>query len=169
MNIRSVVICVLLGALIAGCSYSLPAPLQRQVEHLSAEADGVYKVVRTTKAKHADGTVDEDNFDIVRNQYNALVRAHDDWCDEVRNVISKEMQNFENDDQYRNKVEQLENASAEFEKAADAALDTPSDVPDWVVESRELIELAYSERKLKQAADVIYDDLRMLRWDEIKP
>jgi PBP1b-binding outer membrane lipoprotein LpoB len=168
MNKSRIAGTLLLALAVAGCSYSLPAPVQRQVDSISAQADNVYKAVRAARAAEKDGKIDDTTLRNVRSKYNELVRAHDDWRDEVRNVISKEMENFENDDQYRNKVRQLENASAEFEKAADAALGTPSDVPDWSVETRELIELAYSERKLKQAADIVYDDLRMSRWDEIK-
>lgn len=169
MKAANIVIRVLLVVLVAGCGYALPPPLQQQVDTLTGQADGVYRVVRAVKAGAEGGTVDETTLNTVRKRYDELVDAHDDWRDEVKNVISKEMDDFEKDGEYQNSVRKLENASSEFEKAADAALGgPPSDVPDWSVETKELINLAYNERKLKRAADLIYNDLRMLRWDEIK-
>jgi hypothetical protein len=169
MRTASVVVRILLVVVVAGCGYALPPPLQQQVDTLTGQAEGVYSIVRTVKAGAEDGTLGDATLNTVRKKYDELVGAHDDWRAEVKDVISKEMQNFEKDDEYQNSVRKLENASAELEKAADAAAGgTPADVPDWSVETRELINLAYNERKLKRAADLIYEDLRMMRWDEIK-
>jgi len=67
-------------------------------------------------------------------------------------------------------VAKLETASNEFEKAADAALGAGSvtDVPDWPTEAREMIVRAYNERKMKEAARLIREQLQIARWDEIK-
>jgi len=169
MKAANVIVRVLLLVVVAGCGYALPPPLQDHVNTLTGQTEGVYGIVRTIKAGAEEGAVDDATLKTVRRRYDELVSAHDDWRDEVKDVISTEMENFEKDDEYQNSVRKLENASAEFEKAADAALGgTPADVPDWSVETRELIDLAYNERKLRRAADLIYEDLRMLRWDEIK-
>jgi hypothetical protein len=115
-------------------------PLQQQVNTLTGQGDGVYGVVRTVQAGAVGGTVDDATSNTVRKRYNELVDVHVDWHAEVKNVISKEMVDFEKDDEYQNSVRKLQNASSEFEKVADAALGgTPSDVPDWSVVTKELI------------------------------
>jgi len=169
MSKKLVLVCLFITVLVFGCGYSLPPPLQDQVDTLVKQTEGVYNVVKMVKSGAEDGSVSDASLNNVRKTYNELVDAHDDWRAEVKNVISKEMDNFENDGEYVNAVRKLDNASTAFEKAADAALsDTPTEVPDWMVESTELIDLAYNERKLKRAADLIYEDLRMLPWDEVK-
>ena len=169
MKKRAVIAGLAMAFVVAGCGYSLPPPLQDQVNTLTKQADGLYNAVKMVKRGAADGSVSQSALANVQKTYNELVDAHDDWRDEVQNVIAKEMDNFENDAAYVNSVRKLENASTAFEKAANAAMkDSPTEVPDWMVESTELIELAYNERKLKRAADLIHEDLRMLRWDEIK-
>jgi hypothetical protein len=149
----------------AGCGYSLPMPLQQEVDTMVQQVEGVYGVVRTVKK----GGVDAAAADNVRKRYDELVGAHDDWLANVQRVIATQIDHYEVEDTYSNSVTKLANAADAFEKAADAALgsESPANVPDWSVESRELMTRAYNERKNKNAAEAIYAQLKMKRWDEI--
>jgi succinate dehydrogenase/fumarate reductase flavoprotein subunit len=164
-------IVVFLVALVflAGCSYSLPSPLQTSVDDLVQQTAGVQQVVRSIKAKAEAGEVNSNDLDNVQRRYNELVRTHDAWRSQVQHVINNEIDYFENDEQYKNAVLKLQNASDEFAKAADAALggSTHTTVPDWPAEARSLIVNAYNDRKHKKAAVLIHDQLRIARWDEI--
>jgi hypothetical protein len=152
-----------------GCSYTLPTPLQQEVDTMVGQADGVYGVVRAVKQQSGDGKVDKAALDNVKKKYDELAGAHDDWRAQVQRVITTQIDNYEVEDRYANSVTKLVNAANEFEKAADGALggSAPADVPDWSVESRELMTRAYNERKNKQAAEAIFAALKMKRWNEI--
>lgn len=166
MNTRGRVAAFLLVCGVAvGCGYSLPMPLQQEVDTMVQQGEGVYGVVRAVKK----GDVDDAAADNVRKTYDELVSAHDDWLGNVQRVITTQIDNYEVEDKYSNSVTKLANAADAFEKAADAALGgaSPANVPDWSVESRELMTRAYNERKSKQAAEAILAQLKMKRWDEI--
>jgi hypothetical protein len=154
---------------ISGCGYSLPTPLQQEVDTMTQQAEGLYQVVANIKSQAGEGKIEDATLETVSKRYNELVGAHDDWRAQVKRAISVEIDNFENEDKYLNSVVKLANASNAFEEAADAALggSMRAEVPDWAVESTELVTRAYNERKKDRAADIIYEQLRMKRWDEI--
>ena len=160
---------LLLAGLVAGCSYSLPPMLQDQVDTLNGQTANVYAVVSSVKRQASEEKVDDEALDNVRTKYNELNGAYSKWLDQVERVITTQIENFQQDDKYGNAVAKLETASNEFEKAADAATggSIPTDVPDWAVESIELVTMAYNERKMKKASGAIYDQMQMKTWDEI--
>ena len=163
------VVCgILLVTFIAGCGYSLPLPLQQQVDVMGAQMNDLYGVVTAIKAGVKTDEVDASAADMAEKRYGELVQAHNDWRAQVKKVITTEMQNFANNDDYKNAVTKLDNASKGFEDATEAAMGVPAEVPDWADEAKKLIDLAYNERKLKRAADIIFKELTMKSWDDIE-
>lgn len=158
---------IALVILIAGCGYSLPPPLEQQVETMNAQMNDLYGVVTAVKAGVKAGEVDAGAAQMAEKRYGELVQAHNDWRGQVKKVITTEMQNFASDDDYQNAVTKLNTAAKGFEDATQAALGIPAEVPDWADEAKKLIDLAYNERKLKRAGDIIYKDLEMMPWKDI--
>lgn len=165
MRLQLIVIPVMVALVLAGCSYSLPSPLQGQVDDIVQQTAGVQQVASQIKSGNADSAAKGN----VERRYGELVRAHDVWREQVERVINNEINNFESDERYNNAVDKLTTASNEFVKAADAARmsDAPTTVPDWPAEARDLIVRAYNERKHKQAAVAIAEMLRMKPWAEL--
>ncbi len=169
MKRRNVAAFLLACGAAVGCGYSLPTPLQQEVDTMLLQADGVYGIVHQIKQQASDGKIDGTALSNVQKKYDELLGAHDDWRAQVKRVITTQIDNYEVEDKYANSVTKLVNAATEFEKAADGALggSSPADVPDWSDESRELMTRAYNDRKSKQAAEAIYAQLKMKRWNEV--
>ena len=165
-------VAVILAGLVAlsGCSYSLPANLQSEVDSLNKQTEGVYATVRTIKKMGGDGKIDGAALGNVKRSYGDLVTAYENWRVELQRVIKVEIDNYEADAKYENAVRKLNTASDEFKQSADAVLGdgaTPTMVPDWPVEAKELIVMTQNERKYKKASNAIHEQMGLQTWDEI--
>ena len=168
-SLNRIVVMLFAVSLIAGCSYTLPSPLQTRVDDVVVQTDGIHEVVRSIKVEAEADRVGSEDLRNAERRYHELVRTYDVWRDHVKRVINNEINHFENDEKYKNAVQNLQTASQEFAEAADAALggNTHTTVPDWPDEARELIVQALNDRKHKKAAVAIDEQIRIARWDEI--
>ena len=170
MKAQNMIVVLLAALVVGGCSYSLPLPIQTEVDSINKQTESVYGTVRTIKKMNSDGKVDATDFSNVQRSYGDLVTAYENWRADFQRVIKVEIDNFEADDKYENVVRKLDIASDAFKQAADAVRGegaTPSTVPDWPVESKELLVMTQNERKYKKAANAIHEQMGLKTWDEI--
>ena len=171
MKARQGIALLLLGLVaVGGCSYSLPADLQSEVDELNRQNEGLYATVRSIDKMGKDGTINASAVSDVKRTYGDLVIAYDNWRTEWQRVIKVEINNFEADDKYENAVRKLKTASAAFQTAADAVRGegaAPTVVPDWPDEARDLLVMTQHERKYKKAANAIQAQTALMGWDEI--
>lgn len=171
MKARRALTLLLVGLVaVAGCGYSLPLPIQTEVDAINKQTESVYATVRTIKKMGNDGKISATDLGNVKRAYGDLATAYENWRVELKRVIKVEIDNYEADDKYENSVRKLDTASDAFKKAADAVRGegaTPTVVPDWPVEAKELIVMTQNERKFKKAANAIHDQMTLLTWDEV--